>query len=186
MTITTPTPISTSAMSQINGVMPTPGTGTSTSTPQEVLFIVSDGVEDDNSGVCSETLDGTRCQAPFDTTWCTTIKNRGIRIAVLYTQYLPLTTNSWYNTWISPWQNEIATNMQSCASSGLYFSITTDGDITAAMQALFQSSGRDRAPDAVTRGIFVRCFGYGSDFGQPEIGLPQLHELSVIVLDSRG
>jgi Flp pilus assembly protein TadG len=129
-----------SAMSQINGIMPNPGTGASTSTPEEVLFLVSDGVEDDNSGVCSEPLDGTRCQAPFDTTWCTTIKNRGIRIAVLYTQYLPLPTNTWYNTWISPWQSQIATNMQSCASTGLYFSITTDGDISTAMQALFDQA----------------------------------------------
>jgi Flp pilus assembly protein TadG len=128
------------AMSAINTVMPTPGTGASTSTPQEVLFLVSDGVEDDNTGVCSETLDGTRCQAPFDTTWCSTIQARGIRIAVLYTAYLPLPTNSWYTTWISPWQSQIATNMQNCASSGLYFSITTDGDISTAMQALFEQA----------------------------------------------
>jgi hypothetical protein len=129
-----------SAMSQISGAMPNPGTGASTSTPQEVLFLVSDGVEDDNTGVCSEALSGSRCQAPFDTTWCTTVKNRGIRIAVLYTAYLPLPTNSWYNTWISPWQTQIATNMQSCASSGLYFSITTDGDISSAMQSLFEQA----------------------------------------------
>jgi Flp pilus assembly protein TadG len=129
-----------SAMSQINGIMPNPGTGAGTSTPQEVLFLVSDGVEDDNTGVCSEALSGTRCQAPFDPTWCTTVKNRGIRIAVLYTAYLPLPTNTWYNTWVSPWQSQIATNMQSCASTGLYFSITTDGDISSAMQALFQQA----------------------------------------------
>jgi hypothetical protein len=129
-----------SAMSQINGIMPNPGTGAGTSTPQEVLFLVSDGVEDDNTGVCSEALSGTRCQAPFDPTWCTTVKNRGIRIAVLYTAYLPLPTNAWYNTWVSPWQSQIATNMQSCASTGLYFSITTDGDISSAMQALFQQA----------------------------------------------
>jgi Flp pilus assembly protein TadG len=129
-----------SAMSAINGIMPTPGTGATGSTPQKILFLVSDGVEDDNSGSCSQPLSGTRCQAPFDTTWCTTVKNRGIRIAVLYTTYLPLTTNAWYNTWISPFQSQIATNMQSCASPGLYFAITTDGDISAAMQALFEEA----------------------------------------------
>jgi len=129
-----------SAMSQINNIMPTPGTGASSSTPQQVLFIVSDGVEDDNTGSCSEPLDGTRCQAPFDTTWCTTVKNRGTRIAVLYTAYLPLPTNSWYNSWIAPFQSSITTNMQSCASTGLYFAITTDGDISSAMQALFEQA----------------------------------------------
>jgi Flp pilus assembly protein TadG len=129
-----------SAMSAINTIMPTPGTGATNSTPQKILFLVSDGVEDDNSGSCSQPLSGTRCQAPFDTTWCTTVKNRGIRIAVLYTTYLPLPTNSWYNSWVAPFQSQIATNMQSCASPGLYFAITTDGDITAAMQALFEEA----------------------------------------------
>ena len=130
-----------SAMSSINSIMPTPGTGSGNSTPQEVLFIVSDGVDDKVSASCSETLgSGNRCQQPFSTTWCTTVKNRGIRIAVLYTEYLPLPTNSWYNTWVSPWQPQIATNMQNCASTGLYFKITTDGDISSAMQALFEQA----------------------------------------------
>ena len=45
---------------------------------------------------------GTRCQEPIDTSFCTTIKNRGIKVAVLYTTYLPLPTNCWYNEWIAP------------------------------------------------------------------------------------
>ena len=129
-----------SAMSSINTIMPAPGTGTPASTPQEVLFIVSDGVDDEVASSCSQTFDGNRCQQPFDTTWCTTIKNRGIQIAVLYTDYLPLPTNSWYNDWVAPFQNQIAPNMESCASPGMFFSVTTDGDITAAMQTLFQQA----------------------------------------------
>ena len=126
-----------SAMSAVNNIMPNPGLGTPVSTPQEVLFIVSDGVDDVVSSTCSESLDGNRCQAPFNTSWCTTIKNRGIQISVLYTAYLPLPTNSWYNDWIAPFQNQIAPNMESCASPGMFFTVTTDGDITAAMQSLF-------------------------------------------------
>ena len=129
-----------SAMSSINGIMPSPGTGTPSSTPQEVLFIVTDGVDDEVSSSCSQSLDGTRCQQPFDTTWCTTVKNRGVQIAVLYTEYLPLPTNSWYNDWIAPFQSQISPNLQSCASPGMFFSVTTDGDITAAMQTLFQQA----------------------------------------------
>ncbi len=128
------------AMSAINTLMPLPGTGTPASTPQEVLFIVTDGVDDEVSSSCSQSLDGNRCQQPFSTTWCTTIKNRGIQIAVLYTDYLPLPTNSWYNSWIAPFQSQIAPNMESCASPGMFFSVTTDGDITAAMQTLFQQA----------------------------------------------
>ena len=133
------------AMSYINGVMPLPGTGAANSTPQEVLFIVTDGVDDEISSTCSQKADGNRCQQPFNTTWCTTVKNRGILIAVLYTEYLPLPksgtgSNSWYNSYVAPYQSQIGPNLQNCASSGLYFSVTTDGDITAAMQALFQQA----------------------------------------------
>ena len=76
--------------------IPNPGNGTNeaSDTPQEVLFIVTDGVEDEESG-------GSRLQQAINdlgnapggnsnsTNWCTTIKNRGIKIAVLYTDYLP-------------------------------------------------------------------------------------------------
>jgi Flp pilus assembly protein TadG len=129
-----------SAMTQINNYMPAPGTGASNSTPQEVLFLVTDGVDDEVSVSCSQPLNGTRCQQPFNTTMCTTVKNRGIRIAVLYTAYLPLPTNTWYNSWIAPFQSQISPNMQSCASPGLFFSVTTDGDITTAMAQLFNTA----------------------------------------------
>ena len=128
------------AMSAVNTLMPLPGTGTPASTPQEVLFIVTDGVDDEVSSSCSQSLDGSRCQQPFSTTWCTTVKNCGIQIAVLYTDYLPLPTNSWYNDWVAPFQSQIEPNMESCASPGMFFSVTTDGDITAAMQTLFQQA----------------------------------------------
>jgi Flp pilus assembly protein TadG len=122
-----------SAMSGINTTMPNPGTGMAGSTPEEVLFIVSDGVDDSN-------VSGSRNQALFNTSMCTTVKNRGIRIAVLYTTYLPLPTNSWYNSYIAPFQPQIAGNMQNCASPGLFFQVSTDQDITAAMAALFQQA----------------------------------------------
>jgi Flp pilus assembly protein TadG len=129
-----------SAMQQVNALIPDPGSGVSGQSPQEVLFLVTDGVDDENAATCSQAPDGTRCQQPFDTRWCTTIKSRGIRIAVVYTEYLPLPTNAWYSEWIAPFQNQIGPNMQSCASPGLFFEVTTDGDITTALQSLFQQS----------------------------------------------
>ena len=130
--------------------MPNPGTGAANSTPQEVLFIVTDGVEDKKLSdswqtICKETETGSRCQQEFDTQLCTTIKNRGIFIAILYTVYEPLPasgngSNSWYNSYVAPYQTKIGPNLQSCASPGLYFAVTTDQDISAAMTALFQAS----------------------------------------------
>jgi Flp pilus assembly protein TadG len=121
------------AMSSINSLMPTPGTGTKNGTPQEVLFFVTDGVED-------EMVSGSRVQSLMDPAWCTTIKNRGIRIALIYTTYLPLPTNSWYNTYVAPFQADIETNLQSCASPGLFFEVSTDQDISTAMTDLFETA----------------------------------------------
>ncbi len=121
------------AMRSINNVMPNPGTGVGTDKPQEVMFFVTDGVEDEN-------VNGARQQSLMNPSWCTQIKTRGIRIAVLYTTYLPLPTNSWYNTYIAPFQAEIGPNLQSCASPGLYFEVNTNEDISSAMSALFETA----------------------------------------------
>jgi Flp pilus assembly protein TadG len=123
----------TDAMNQINSIMPDPGDGSNAGHAQEVLFIVTDGVQDQMVG-------GSRVQALMDPSYCTTIKNRGIRIAVLYTTYLPLPTNAWYNQYIGPFQPNIGPNLQSCASPGLYYAVTTDQDISAALIALFNTA----------------------------------------------
>src|SRR5262249_51946325 len=82
------------ALSSINNIMPNPGLGSNAQgdTPGEVVFLVTDGVEDKISSTCPNATfaSNSRCQQPLDTTLCTTIKNRGIRIAVLYTEYLQL------------------------------------------------------------------------------------------------
>ena len=143
----------TSVIPAINGVITAPGAGT-TSAPLKYLFFVSDGVADEyNPSSCiKSTTSSGRCQSPINTALCTTIKNRGIKIAVLYTTYLALPTNSWYNTWISPFNagpygpspnSQIAQNMQSCASPGLYFEVSPTQGISDAMNALFKKAVAD-------------------------------------------
>jgi hypothetical protein len=51
-----------------------------------------------------------------------------------------LPTNAWYNSYIAPFQPNIGPNLQSCASPGLYFQVSTDQDISAAMVALFNKA----------------------------------------------
>jgi Flp pilus assembly protein TadG len=140
-----------SALTDINSAISNPGSGSSSS-PQKYLFFVSDGVADRVNGNpgCSQAVTNgndpqtgknyVRCQEPLDPSYCTTIKNRGIKIAVLYTTYLALPTNAWYNTWISPFASQIATNMQNCASPGLYFEVSPSQGISDAMNALFQKA----------------------------------------------
>jgi Flp pilus assembly protein TadG len=140
------------ALSDMNNAIPTPGSGTSSS-PQKYLFLVADGVADFYSNSCNKkTTAGTykgRCQEPLDTSICTTMKNRGVKIAVLYTTYLQLPTNQWYMDWIDPFNkgpfspspnSEIAKNMEACASPGFYFEVGPDDGISEAMNALFQKA----------------------------------------------
>lgn len=123
--------------------IPNPGKGTNASndSPQEVLFLVTDGVIDElypNYGSTDMTTNNrtiTTVGHQYD--FCTPLKARGIRIAVLYTTYNPLPTNGFYMTYVDPFQPSIPTALQNCASPGLYFQVNTGGDINSAMQALF-------------------------------------------------
>jgi Flp pilus assembly protein TadG len=136
----------------INGAISAPGAGTS-SAPLKYLFFVSDGLNDENNpSGCLKATTGGRCQSPIDATMCTAIKNRGIKIAVLYTTYLALPTNAWYNTWIAPFNvgpygpspnSQIASGMQACASPGFYFEVSPTQGISEAMNALFQKAVAD-------------------------------------------
>jgi hypothetical protein len=131
--------------------IPNPGNGTNNAgdTPQEVLFIVTDGQNDYSSG--------GRIYPPIDKSGarCLAIRNRGIRIAVLYTVYVPLENAWWqqqvetylgYSAGAVPYINnstvtdKIATAAAACASPGLYYQVSTDGDISAALAHLFQEA----------------------------------------------
>jgi Flp pilus assembly protein TadG len=144
------------ALNSLNGIMPAPGLGSNVvgDTPQEVIFLVTDGVEDKIAATCPNATfaSNNRCQQPLDTTACTAIKNRGIKIAILYTEYLQLiastttgiqTTDSWYMSWIDPYDEplsstgKIAQNLQACASPGFFSDVTTGGNITQALTDLF-------------------------------------------------
>ena len=130
-------------LTKMNAIMATPGDGSSTTAttganaPQEVLFIITDGVSDESGRYVRE-------WSSSDLAKCTTIKNRGIRIAILYTQYLPdaLTGDSWSQSTVAPYVPNVIGALQSCASTGssgapLFYEVTTDQSISQALTALF-------------------------------------------------
>jgi Flp pilus assembly protein TadG len=139
-----------SVLTAINKEMKDPGDGSISSQAQKILFFVSDGVADRALGSpqCMQATTYStdpktgqsyiRCQEQLDVNLCKTIKDRGIRIAGLYTTYLPLPTNSWYTKWIQPFSGKIAENMKACASEGLYFEVSPTQGISDAMTALFK------------------------------------------------
>lgn len=126
------------SLDTLMGLMGKSGSGGNASDRQKVLFLVSDGVEDAARPTClKRTTNGTRCQAPLDSSVCESIKQNGVSIAVLYTTYQPIESNDWYKTWIKPFRSEIPTAMKSCATDGLYFEVSPSEGIDDAMNALF-------------------------------------------------
>ncbi|QDF41422.1 TadE/TadG family type IV pilus assembly protein [Bradyrhizobium symbiodeficiens] len=136
----------------ISNEIPNPGSGTSNS-PLKYLFFVSDGVADESNAGCLKPLSGSsRCQSPLNASLCKAMKDRGVKIAVLYTTYLKLPTNKWYMDWIDPFNqgpfgpspnSQVAQNMQSCASPGFYFEVSPTQGIADAMNALFKKAVAD-------------------------------------------
>lgn len=130
-----------SALSAIKDRIGTGGSGYSASDRQKVLFFVSDGVADYKTTSCTRSTpekQSTRCQEPLQTSYCTAIKQKGVKIAVLYTTYLELPDDSWWRSWIRPFTPQIATNMEACASPGYYFEVAPHEGIADAMQTLFR------------------------------------------------
>ena len=118
-------------------IMPTsPGHGSNQAgdTPQAFMFLITDGMRDENRPSGDP-------EANIDTSYCDTVKGRGIRIAILYTEYLPETaSDSWSIQHALPHIPEIEPALQTCASTGLYYKVTTNSDISAALNALFQQA----------------------------------------------
>ncbi len=159
-------------MKQINTLMPTSGNGTNLSgdTPQEVLMLITDGVNDYQVGSPSanstvySTVGGTQAGrhiSIINTANCTAIKQKAsaaglpVQIAVLYLNYAALPEQQFYQSNVNPFDNNtspmpnpnIATTLQSCASSRLSTPrVSTDQDISAALQALFPPRRRTRRP----------------------------------------
>ena len=136
----------TAMLNGMKAVMPTSaGVGTQAS-PQNVLMIITDGAEDDNTG------DGITSLNTSNVAQCTAIKATGARIAILYTQYLPATINyTLHPTFNSFASNSstgvptIAAKLQACATqnpdgSYLMQTVTTDQDVSTALNTLFAMS----------------------------------------------
>jgi Flp pilus assembly protein TadG len=138
-----------SMLPAMSNLIPTPGTGMSSTSRQALLFFVSDGMTDEvDPGNCfgNNITSQTRCIQPLNTALCTAIKNRGIRIAVLYTTYLTLPappaagSDQWSTTNVMPQVPNVSPAMKACASPNLYFEVTPTQGIGDAMNKLFEQA----------------------------------------------
>ena len=129
-------------MNKLNNTIDAPGNGSSGASRAKYIFLVTDGVNDHSNANCSEPIvqptSINRCIEPIDLKTCSRIKDRGIKIAVLYTTYLDLTGNDFWRKWVKPFSPNISPEMESCASPGLYFEVSPTEGISDAMTALFK------------------------------------------------
>ncbi len=122
------------------------GDGTSAALSEKVVYFVTDGMGDYKpTGKCGGSPEGSsgRCLAPINTTYCTNLKNRNIKIAVLYTTYIPLDGDgTWDGLIKNKFADKISPALKECASPDLFFEVGPDDDMEAAMVKLFvQSTG---------------------------------------------
>lgn len=133
------------ALPQIAAKIPSSGSGITDKDPIRFLFFVTDGVQDapiDGKTLIDEydkkTPWADRFVGAIDPALCRSMKDRKIRIGVIYTTYLPIPTDDFYRDYVSRVETKIPENLRQCATDGLFFQVSTDGDINAAMQKLFE------------------------------------------------
>jgi Flp pilus assembly protein TadG len=148
------------ALNSMNTLITSVGTGTSSSNALPYVFIITDGSQDyqtqwaGNWG--SQNWTAT-AQVPYPNTstvippntvtstdYCTTMKNRGITVAILYIPYEPIGDAS------TIWNNEdgyananipnIPGALQTCASPNFFYTASTPTDIQNALLTMFEQA----------------------------------------------
>jgi hypothetical protein len=121
------------------------GSGDSPANPEKIVYFVTDGVADSlkAGGTCSGSWEGNkgRCLEPIDTKTCKALKDRNIKLAILYTTYIPLDGDgTWDGLIKNVFATRIASSLKECASQGLFFEVGPEDDMQAAMVKLFVQS----------------------------------------------
>jgi Flp pilus assembly protein TadG len=149
------------ALSEMNTFITSIGTGASASSALPYVFIVTDGSQDyqtqSNGNWGSQNWSSTT-SVPYQnsatimppnseqlTNYCTTMKNRGITVAILY---IPYTSISYPNSSFASNEDGYANNnianipasLQSCASPNFYYTANTPTDINNALVEMFEQA----------------------------------------------
>jgi Flp pilus assembly protein TadG/uncharacterized protein YegL len=131
------------ALPQMNTAILNVGDGTSQQSPKPFLFLVTDGAQD-TQWYSAGSWWGSNHATTLDETLCSSIKSRGITIAVLYIPYTAIQNPTDFAGGEDYYANDnipnIPSHLQACASSGFYFTANSPADISQAMLSMFQQS----------------------------------------------
>ncbi|UWU24705.1 pilus assembly protein (plasmid) [Rhizobium sp. CB3060] len=159
------------SLTALKKMVGTGGDGTSSAKPLKLVLLLTDGVQSQREWVINGvTWSGNKAVsglywkkvAPLNPDWCGYVKNQSATMAVLYTEYLPITTDwgynatvgstmasaSWKSTWGGTMDSGVSTSitrrdyipyaLADCASSkSLFISASSSTDITTGLSALF-------------------------------------------------
>jgi len=149
------------ALSQMNTFITSIGTGSSAASPLPYVFIVTDGSQDyqtQSGGNWSSQNWSANSSVPYQNSatiippnteqssnYCTTMKNRGITIAILYIPYIPISDpNSSFASNEDGYANNNIANipaaLESCASPNFFYTAASPTDITNALQEMFNQA----------------------------------------------
>jgi len=139
------------ALSSMNSLITSVGNGTSATNTLPYVFLVTDGSQDcqtQSGGSWSGT--GTRCSPYYnsattlDSSLCTTLKNRGITVAVLYIPYQQIQNATTFANSEDVYANNNIPNippaLRSCASPNFYYTANTPADINDALVKMFEQA----------------------------------------------
>jgi len=148
------------ALSSMNSAITSVGTGAGSNNALPYVFIITDGSEDYQTqwqGNWGSQNWSSTTAVPYQnssavippnsvttTDYCTTIKNRGITIAILYVPYQPIADPSTIFDNEDGYANSnipgIPAALQACASPNFYYTADTPADINSALLSMFQQA----------------------------------------------
>jgi Flp pilus assembly protein TadG len=138
------------ALSSVNNLITSVGTGISSSSTLPYVFLITDGAQDNQTkGVPNGGWSGSNHATVIDPlhltnpTVCTTLKNRGIVVAVLYIPYQQINP---VNAQFAGDEDDYANNnipnipksLTGCASPNFFYTANTPQDIDSALKAMFE------------------------------------------------
>jgi len=151
------------ALSSMNSLITSVGTGTSSSNTLPYVFIITDGSQDyqtqsgGNWGSQNWTANATVPYQNSSTSippnsedtnnYCQTLQNRGITVAVLYIPYGAIVDpnssfanneDGYANTNVT--NNTFSTGLQACASPGFFYTASTPAEIQSALVEMFEQA----------------------------------------------
>lgn len=131
------------AFPSMNGFISSVGTGSSASSTLPYVFLVTDGAQN-NQTQWGGGWAGNNNATIMDASLCTALKNRGIKISVLYIPYQPIQNPTSFANNEDFAVNAIIPNipadLKSCASPNFFFTANTPADITSALNAMFNQA----------------------------------------------